>query len=101
MYTHTHFSQVGLHTKDHAWQGRIKGGGGGIGGRNAPPFRGPLNFIKRGKTLRTCVQRHRILVVNSYLDPLFRNPVSAPACMNLKESLQKKKKISLRDVYGV
>ena len=33
------------------------------------PFGGPLNLIKREKTLRTCVGKCRVLVLNSYPDP--------------------------------
>ena len=40
-----------------------------------PPFGGPLNLIKREKTLRVCARMQRVLVVNS---SEIRNPVSAP-----------------------
>ena len=62
--------------------------GGGGGGQDYPPppthspFGGHPNFIKRGKTLRACKQKHHVLVINSYPvppPPPFRNPVSAPA----------------------
>ena len=60
-------------------QGRIQGGGPG-GQDPPPPFGGPLNFIKRGKTSGACARKRRDLVLNSYPDPPppFRNPVSAP-----------------------
>ena len=49
-------------------QGRIQGGC--PGGQDAsPPFGGPPNFIKRGKTSHVCTRKRRILVLNSYPDP--------------------------------
>ena len=61
-------------------QGCCRGGsrGGVLGVRTPPPFGGPPNFIKREKTSRACAGIHCILVLNSYPDPPFRNPVSAP-----------------------
>ena len=35
-----------------------------------PPFGGPPNYIKREKTSRMCAQKCRVLVLNSYADPL-------------------------------
>ena len=50
-------------------RGRSRGRGVlGIRTSPPPPFGRPLNFIKGGKTLPTCAQMHRILVVNSYPD---------------------------------
>ena len=56
-------------------QGRIQGG---LGSQDPPPFGGPLNFIKREKTSCACARICHVLVVNSYSDPPFGNPVSAP-----------------------
>ena len=46
-------------------QGQIQGG---LGVRTPlpPPFGGPPNFIKRGKTSRVCRRKRHILVLNSY-----------------------------------
>ena len=49
-------------------QGRIQGRGR-PGGQD-PPFGGPPTFIKREKALRVCARKRRILVLNSYPDPL-------------------------------
>ena len=43
--------------------------GGGSWG--SAPLGGPLNFIKREKTLRVCTRKHRVLVLNSYPDRTF------------------------------
>ena len=65
---------------DITFLGADPGGGGswGSGPPPPPPFGGPPNFKKREKTLRACAQKCRVLVLNSYPDPPFRNPVSAP-----------------------
>ena len=44
-------------------------GGGSSGSGTPPPFGGPLNIIKREKTLRMCARKSRVLVLNSYPDP--------------------------------
>ena len=54
------------------------GGGASWGSGPPPPFGGPPNFIKRVKTLGMCVRIHHVLVLKSYPDPPFQNPVSAP-----------------------
>ena len=48
----------------------------GVGG--GPGGGAPLNFIKREKTLCACTRKHHILVLNSYLDPPFRNLLYPP-----------------------
>ena len=64
-------------------QGRIQGGVGGGGSWESGLPRHP-NFKKRGKTLHVHVQIHRVLVLNSYPDPSFRNPVSTTAARYAK-----------------
>ena len=49
-------------------RGGSRRGGGALRGQDPHPTP-PRNVNKRGKTLRTCTQMQRILVVNSYLPP--------------------------------
>ena len=59
----------------HATVHQLESGAGGGGGGGPGVFGGPLNFIKRGKTLRACGRKCHVLVINNYAD---RNPVSTP-----------------------
>ena len=48
------------------------------GSRGASGGLGPSNFIKREKTLQVCARKRCFLVLNSYQDTPFQNPVSGP-----------------------
>ena len=73
-----------LHTNLGAHRGGSAGGGGGRGGgeggSGTPTFGGPPKDPHKDKkqTLHTCVRKRHVLVLNSYPDPPFRDPVSAP-----------------------
>ena len=64
------------------FQGRIQEGGGGGPGGQDPPFWGTPKLHKEGK--KRCTRKRHILVLNSYPDPPFQDPVSAPAVFYLK-----------------
>ena len=61
---------------DEAAQGRIKEEGGGS--------LGPPNYVKKEKTLRMCMQKHPVLVLNSYPEPpvseILYPPLTAYGC---------------------
>ena len=68
-------------------RGRSRGWGflgvGGPGGQD-PPFWGTPKLHKEGKkTLSMYERKSRALLLNSYPDPPFRNPVSAPDDMQI------------------
>ena len=73
-----------VHAKYSIWvtTGGSRGGGGVRGVRGVrtppPPFGGPPNFIKREKTSRVCARKYRILVLNSYPDPLLSEILYPP-----------------------
>ena len=83
--------------------GADPGGGSWGSGPPPPPFGGPLNFIKREKMLRTCARKHRILVLNSYVDPPFLKSCIRPCqgCLKDPEIFHKSEDDKCLDISNV